>query len=106
MARLGLLERIKLTPEGITVEEAKRLIRHMAALGHKVFVLTFHTLSRVPRNTPYVRNQSDLDRFMAWLEEIYDFFKIDLGARRSFRKLARCTGCHAGAGASPAIAGR
>lgn len=81
MARLGLLERIKLTPEGITVEEAKRLIRHMAALGHKVFVLTFHTPSLVPGNTPYVRNQSDLDRFMAWLEEIYDFFKVDLGGR-------------------------
>ncbi len=37
MARLGLLERIKLTPEGITIEEAKRLARVMTGMGHKVF---------------------------------------------------------------------
>ena len=80
-ARLGLLERIKLSPEGITPAEAKRLIRHMLARGHKVFVLTYHTPSLVPGNTPYVRNQADLDRFLAWLEEIYGFFTQEVGGR-------------------------
>jgi len=35
LSRLGLLERIRLSPEGITIEEAKRLVRHMAANGHR-----------------------------------------------------------------------
>ncbi len=81
MARLRLMERIRLTPEGITVTEAKRLLRHMHAHGHKVFVLTYHTPSLAPGNTPYVRNTEDLERFLRWLDEIYDFFTTEIGGR-------------------------
>ena len=79
MARLGLLERIKLTPEGIRIEEAKRLVRHMHAAGHRVFVLTYHSPSLEPGNTPYVRTQEDLAAFLRWLEEFYDFFTTEIG---------------------------
>ena len=78
-AHLGLIERIRLTPEGITVTEAKRLVRHMLAQGHKVFVLTYHTPSLVPGNTPYVRGKADLDRFLGWLDEFYSFFADEVG---------------------------
>jgi len=81
MARLGLLERIKLTPEGIAIDEAKRLVRHMAAGGIRVFVLTYHSPSLEPGNTPYVRTQQDLDRFLAWLDEFYDFFQTEIGGQ-------------------------
>jgi hypothetical protein len=79
LARLGLLERIKLTPEGIAIDEAKRLVRHMAADGHKVFVLTYHSPSLEPGNTPYVRTAEDLARFLGWLDEFLDFFRVDIG---------------------------
>ncbi len=79
MARLRCLERIKLTPEAITIREAKRLVRHMLAHEHKVFVLTYHTPSMVPGNTPYVRTQEDLRRFLAWLDEFFDFFTRQVG---------------------------
>jgi glycosyltransferase involved in cell wall biosynthesis len=79
MARLDLLERIKLTPEGITIQEAKRLVRHMAGLGHKVFVLTYHSPSLEPGNTPYVRTADDLVKFLDWLSEFYDFFTREIG---------------------------
>jgi hypothetical protein len=79
MARLRCLERIKLTPEAITISEAKRLVRHMLVHDHKVFVLTYHTPSLVPGNTPYVRTQDDLRRFLAWLDEFYDFFTREVG---------------------------
>lgn len=79
MARLGLLERIKLTPEGIAIEEAKRLVRHMVADGIRVFVLTYHSPSLEPGNTPYVRSHDDLDRFLGWLDEFYDFFRSEIG---------------------------
>ena len=79
LSRLGVAERIKLTPEGIAIEEAKRLVRHMAADGHKVFVLTYHSPSLEPGNTPYVRTQDDLQRFLAWLEAFFDFFIREIG---------------------------
>jgi hypothetical protein len=79
LARLGLLERIKLTPEGITIEEAKRLARVMVDGGHKVFVLTYHTPSLQSGNTPYVKTIADGERFLRWLDEFYDFFATELG---------------------------
>jgi glycosyltransferase involved in cell wall biosynthesis len=79
MARLGLLERIKLTPEGITIDEARRLVAHMISGGHKVFVLTYHSPSLEPGNTPYVRTDEDLARFLRWLDEFYDYFTRSIG---------------------------
>ena len=79
LARIGMLERIRLSPEGMTIEEAKRLVRHMVAGGHKVFVLTYHSPSLEPGNTPYVRTSSDLARFLDWLTAFYDFFINELG---------------------------
>ena len=79
MAHLGLLERIKLTPEGIHIEEAKRLVRCMKQAGHRVFVLTYHSPSLEPGNTPYVRTKEDLAAFLRWLEEFYDFFTTEIG---------------------------
>lgn len=81
MSRLGLMERIRLSPEGMTIGEAKRLTRHMLAEGHRVFVLTYHSPSLVPGNTPYVRSQEDLARFLAWLDEFYAFFTGEAGGR-------------------------
>jgi GT2 family glycosyltransferase len=79
LARLGMLERIRLSPEGITIQEAKRLVRYMVACGHKVFVLTYHSPSLEPGNTPYVRTSADLARFLDWLAAFYDFFINDIG---------------------------
>lgn len=81
MARLGLLERIRLSPEGITIQEAKRLTRAMLGEGHRVFVLTYHTPSLLPGNTPYVRTPEQLRRFLEWLDEYYAFFREELGGR-------------------------
>lgn len=81
VSRLGLLERIKLTPEGIRIDEAKRLVRYMKDSGHKVFVLTYHSPSLEPGNTPYVRTQEDLAAFLRWLDEFFDFFTTEIGGK-------------------------
>ena len=80
-ARTGLIERIRLTPEGMTIGEAKRLARSMLKAGHRVFVLTYHSPSLEPGNTPYVRDLADRDRFLAWLDEFYSFFVEELRGR-------------------------
>lgn len=81
MSRFGFLERIRLSPEGITLDEAKRLVRHMYAKGHRVFVLTYHSPSLEPGNTPYTRTEDDVRRFVDWLDAFYTFFREEMGGR-------------------------
>jgi hypothetical protein len=77
-ARIGIVERIRLTPEGNTVEECKRLTRTMYREGGRVFVVSYHSPSLVPGNTPYVRDSNELERFLAWLREYFAFFMTEL----------------------------
>jgi glycosyltransferase involved in cell wall biosynthesis len=79
MARTGLMERIRLTPEGTDVSDAKRLVRALLKRGTRIFTLSYHTPSLVPGNTPYVRSRADRDRFIGWFEEFYDFFLGEVG---------------------------
>lgn len=74
LARLGIMERIRLTPEGTTLEEAKRLTRRMFRGGHKVFAVSYHTPSLTPGHTQYVRNDKELQSFLGWLEGYLEFF--------------------------------
>lgn len=75
-SRLGLLERIALTPEGVTAEEALRGID--IALDDKlpVLVLSFHSPSLAPGHTPYVRNEADLDRLYDWFRRVYMYLDM------------------------------
>lgn len=73
LSRLGLLERIGLTPEGFTFEEMRRLVRFNAAAGQRDFMLCLHSPSVAPGHSPYVRTEADqaallatLDRLLAW----------------------------------------
>jgi len=75
------MERIRLSPEGMTLDEAKRLVRHMAANGQRVFVLTYHSPSLEPGNPPYVRTPDDLRRFLDWLDGFYSFFREEMRGR-------------------------
>jgi glycosyltransferase involved in cell wall biosynthesis len=78
-ARAGLLERITLTPEGVSLEEMKRLTRTLLARGHRVFSFSYHSSSLLPGSTPYVRSAEDLDRFFALIEQYLAFFFNELG---------------------------
>ena len=81
LARLGLLERIKLTPEGTSIDDAKRLTRALANAGQRVFIVTYHSSSLVPGHAPYVRTNTDLERFLHWIDEFCAWFIDDLGGR-------------------------
>lgn len=66
LSRAGLLERIPLTPEGVTAEEAVRGIDVALDEGLPVLVLSFHSPSLAPGYTPYVRNEAELERLYDW----------------------------------------
>lgn len=73
MSRLGLLERIALTPEGVTLNEAIRGIDMALDDGLPLLVLSFHSPSLAPGHTPYVRNEDDLDHLYDWLRGVYGY---------------------------------
>ena len=74
--RLGLFERIPLTPEGTSKEEALRCIDMALDDGKELLVISFHSPSLVPGHTPYVRTEDDLDDLYDWLRGVYAYFAM------------------------------
>jgi hypothetical protein len=80
LAKLHLLDRVPLTPEGVSLAEAKRLTRSLLKYNnHRIFVLSYHTPSLQAGNTPYVRTNADLKRFLSWIEAYLEFFLGEIG---------------------------
>ncbi|WP_188772463.1 polysaccharide deacetylase family protein [Novosphingobium endophyticum] len=73
LARTGLLERIPLTPEGVTADEALRGVDIALDEGLPVLVFSFHSPSLAPGHTPYVRNDEDLDALYDWWRRLFTF---------------------------------
>lgn len=71
LARVGLLERIPLTPEGVSAEEAIKGIDIAIAEDLPVLVFSFHSPSLQPGHTPYVRDEEGLDRLYDWWRTIF-----------------------------------
>lgn len=78
-SRAGLLERIRLTPEGCSADEMKRITRTLIGDGAQVLSMTYHSPSLVPGHTPYVQSQAALQSFLAAIEETCAYFKTELG---------------------------
>lgn len=79
LSRLNLLERIRLTPEGATFDEMRRLSLALLEDGHRIFTLTFHSPSLVPGHTPYVRDADDLASFLTDIGDYAAWFHEALG---------------------------
>jgi lipopolysaccharide biosynthesis glycosyltransferase len=79
LARSGLLNRVRLTPEGVTLHEAKTLTRSLLRDGQRIFQLTFHSTSLVPRSAPYVRTDLERDNFIGWIRQYLQFFRDEVG---------------------------
>jgi len=71
LARLGLLERVPLTPEGVGARAALRAIDAALADGLPVLVFSFHSPSLLPGHTPYVRDGEALDRLYDWWRTVF-----------------------------------
>jgi len=87
LAKIGLMERIPLTPEGVTTAEAKRGIDMALEQRLPVLVFSFHSPSLAPGFTPYVRSDADLDRFYDWWREIFAYLAEREVAPTSVREI-------------------
>jgi glycosyltransferase involved in cell wall biosynthesis len=79
LARLGLLDRLTLTPEGMSYANMRALATGLVADGRRVLTLSFHSPSLASGNTPYVRTEADLAAFMERLTRFAAFFFEELG---------------------------
>jgi hypothetical protein len=80
-ARLGLLERLRLTPEGHDLDDMQRQTRAALAGGTRLFMLTYHSSSLLPGATAYVQSEAERDRFLATLDGYCRDFLGPLGGR-------------------------
>jgi hypothetical protein len=71
LARLGLMNRVPLTPEGVSAAEAIAGIDLALGDGLPVLVFSFHSPSLRPGNTPYVRDDDQLDQLYGWWRTVF-----------------------------------
>ena len=81
LSRLGIVERITLTPEGVDHSAHRRLTRALLAQGQRIFMFSYHSSSMAPGNTPYVRSQRDLDNFLRTMDRYFDYFIHEIGGK-------------------------
>lgn len=70
LSRSGLVERIALTPEGISTEKAITAVDAAISQGLPLLVFSFHSPSLAPGFTPYVKNEGDLEKLYAWWQTL------------------------------------
>ncbi len=83
LARSGILERIRLTPEGVDLAANMRLARSLYEQGCRVFSFTYHSPSLAPGMTPYVSSAAELEAFLDCMDRFFSFFRRELGGRPS-----------------------
>ena len=75
LSRTGLLDRVPLTPEGVSLREALAAAQALIDDGIRWFSLSFHSPSVEPGHTPYVRSAEDLRIFNTWWDGMLDLFE-------------------------------
>lgn len=87
LSKIAMLERIPLTPEGVTLEEAIRGIDIAVDQQLPVLVFSFHSPSLAPGFSPYVRSEADLDEMYDWWRGVFAYLKRRNVAPTSVRGL-------------------
>ena len=94
LARTGLLNRVRLSPEGQSCREAMDLTTALIGRGVRLFSVSYHSSSLLPGANPYARTERDVERLLGWLADYLAFFLGKLGGRTTtppevYRQAAR-----------------
>jgi hypothetical protein len=81
LARSRAVERIRLTPEGASGADMRRLTTSLRDGNCQVFSLTYHSPSMVAGHTPYVRDAAELERFIATVHDYCAWFRDEIGGQ-------------------------
>lgn len=83
LSRLGMVDRLMLSPEGFPTSEHIKLTRDLYRRGVRTFTWSFHSPSVVPGHTSYVQNEQELNTFLDSFRRFFDFFFNELGGAPS-----------------------
>jgi len=78
-ARLGVVERLFLSPEGYGERDLVRLTRALHQRGVRCFTFSLHSPSVEPGHTPYVRDEVELHSLLGACRSYFRFFQEELG---------------------------
>lgn len=78
LARSGLLERLRLSPEGYELNDNRRLTNALLQRGVRVFSYCLHSPSMKPGCTPYVQSESDRERLLDTCRRYFEWFLREL----------------------------
>ena len=78
LSRIGLISRIRLSPEGFDLHALVRLTRFLLARGQRVFVLSYHSSTLRPGCTRYVQSVADRASFLGVMNNYFTWFLRDL----------------------------
>lgn len=81
LARAGIAERLRLSPEGFGMRDLRRLTHALLARGLRVFTYSLHTPSLMPGCTPYVHSEADAARLLDDVRSYLEFFFGELDGR-------------------------
>lgn len=81
LSRSGLLERLRLSPEGHDTSDMLRLARYLLAHDVRVLVMSLHSPSLEPGHTPYVNSDAERRDFLDRIARFIDAFVEQLGGR-------------------------
>lgn len=82
-ARLRLLDRTRLSPEGAGFADLRRVTEALLAQGHRLFMMTYHSPTLEAGHTPYTRNERELQAFLDTIARYLDHFMGRLGGQAS-----------------------
>ncbi len=74
LSRLGLVDRLMLSPEGYETEEHVKLSRFLFDQGVRTFTWNFHSPTVVPGMTMYTQTEKDVQHFLDKFRRFFDFF--------------------------------
>jgi hypothetical protein len=83
LSKLGIVDRLMLSPEGFSSKEHLRLTRALYQQGSRIFTWSFHSPSMLPGHTVYVRNDAQLQQFIGEFRRFFDYFFDELKGQAS-----------------------
>jgi hypothetical protein len=83
LAKFGLCERIRLSPEGFGLDELRRLTRALHARGVRVFSMSLHSPSVGVGHTRYARTEAERDMLLQTLDAYMRWFLGEFGGESS-----------------------
>lgn len=78
LSRLGIVDRLMLSPEGYQFSEHKKLTDFLIRKGVRTFTWNFHSPTVVPGMTMYTQSEREVGSFLDSFRRFFDYFFGDL----------------------------